>query len=201
MILLFNVFITDTHAKGVGAYQNREMAKSFDKLDVYKYSLASLANVYPWKNVYLCKGLLNPTIHYQSCLSKFPPIKNYVENLTFQIPDSISKSCIEICDKAKANKEIFKYCVVYFTSNYEKSNIMGMDAVFVDMVEKYYKTNQAFWADSVTLFKIKDRSDKLKPLLLGKTAPNLTLKDSAGVYQTLYNLKNRFTILAFWDPD
>jgi hypothetical protein len=26
-------------------------------------------------------------------------IKNYVENLTFQIPDSISKSCIEICDK------------------------------------------------------------------------------------------------------
>ena len=51
MILLFNVFITDTHAKGVGAYQNREMAKSFDKLDVYKYSLASLANVYPWKKV------------------------------------------------------------------------------------------------------------------------------------------------------
>jgi len=51
MILLFNVFITDTHAKGVGAYQNREMAKSFDKLDIYKYSLASLANVYPWKKV------------------------------------------------------------------------------------------------------------------------------------------------------
>lgn len=128
-------------------------------------------------------------------------IKNYVENLTYQIPDSISKSCIEICDKAKANKEVFKYCVVYFTSNYEKSNIMGMDAVFVDMVEKYYKTNQAFWADSVTMFKIKDRSDKLKPLLLGKTAPNLTLKDTTGTYQTLYNLKNRFTILAFWDPD
>jgi peroxiredoxin len=78
---------------------------------------------------------------------------------------------------------------------------MGMDAVFVDMVEKYYKTNQAFWADSVTMFKIKDRSDKLKPLLLGKTAPNLTLKDTTGTYQTLYNLKNRFTILAFWDPD
>jgi len=128
-------------------------------------------------------------------------IKNYVENLTYQMPDSISKSCIEICDKAKANKEVFKYCVVYFTSTYEKSNIMGMDAVFVDMVEKYYKTNQAFWADSVTMFKIKDRSDKLKPLLLGKTAPNLTLKDTSGVFQTMYNLKNRFTILAFWDPD
>lgn len=128
-------------------------------------------------------------------------IKNYTDNLTYQIPDSISKACIQICEKAKANPEVFKYCVVHFTSTYEKSNIMGMDAVFVDLVEKYYKTNQAVWADSVTLFKIKDRADHLKPLLLGKVAPNLTLKDTLGVYQTLFNVKNRFTILVFWDPD
>lgn len=128
-------------------------------------------------------------------------IKYYLDNLTYQIPDSISKSCIEVCEKAKANKEVFKYCVVTLTSQYEKSNIMGMEAVFVDLVDKYYKTNQAYWTDSVTLFKIKDRADKLKPLLIGKTAPNLILKDTANTYQSLYNLKNKYIILAFWDPD
>jgi len=128
-------------------------------------------------------------------------IKNYLDNLTYQIPDSLSKACIEICEKAKANKEVFKYCVVELTSSYEKSNIMGFDAIFVDMVNKDYKTGQAFWADSVTLFKIKDKADRLKPLLIGKIAPNLTLKDTSGIYQTLYNLKNDFVVLAFWDPD
>jgi peroxiredoxin len=128
-------------------------------------------------------------------------LKTYLDNLTFQIPDSISKSCIEICERAKANKEVFKYCVVEFTSTYEKSNIMGFEAVFVDMVDKYYRTGQAVWADSVTLFKIKDKAGKLKPLLIGKKAPNLTLKDTSGVYQTLYNFRNDFVVLAFWDPD
>jgi len=57
MILFFNVFITDTHAKGVAAYQNREMAKNYDKLDIYKYSLASLSNIYPWKKVIISTKL------------------------------------------------------------------------------------------------------------------------------------------------
>jgi peroxiredoxin len=78
---------------------------------------------------------------------------------------------------------------------------MGFESVFVDMVDKYYRTGQAVWADSVTLFKIKDKAGKLKPLLIGKKAPNLTLKDTSGVYQTLYNFRNDFVVLAFWDPD
>ena len=95
-------------------------------------------------------------------------VKFYLENLTYQIPDSLSKSCFVICDKAKANSEVYKYCVVYCTSNYESSKIMGQDAIFVDMVERYYKTNQTPWVDSVTMYKITDRAAKLKPLLLAK---------------------------------
>jgi hypothetical protein len=51
MILFQNVYITDTHAKGVAAFQDRQMAKSFDKLDIYKYCLASISKIYPWKKV------------------------------------------------------------------------------------------------------------------------------------------------------
>jgi peroxiredoxin len=140
------------------------------------------------------EGLLRTPIFYNK-------IKTYTENLSYPVPDSISASCRKIINRAKVNKEMFKYCVIQLTSTYEKSNIMGMDAVFVDLVDAYYRTKQAFWVDSVTQFKILDRASKLKPLLIGKIAPNLTLRDTAGVFQTLYNVNSAFTLLVFWDPD
>ncbi len=127
--------------------------------------------------------------------------KQYLEKLTYQIPDSIAEACIYIAEKAKANKEVFKYTVVYTTSTYESSKIMGMDAVFVRLVEEYYNTGQAFWADSTLLFKITDRARVLKPLLLGKKAPNLLLYDDKNVLQQLWGVKSKYTILCFWDPD
>ncbi len=127
--------------------------------------------------------------------------KQYLEKLTYQIPDSIAEACIYIAEKAKANKEVFKYTVVHTTSTYESSKIMGMDAVFVRLVEEYYNTGQAFWADSTLLFKITDRARVLKPLLLGKKAPNLLLYDDKNVLQQLWGVKSKYTILCFWDPD
>jgi len=127
--------------------------------------------------------------------------KQYLEKLTPQIPDSIADACILICEKAKANKEVFKYTVVYTTSTYESSKIMGMDAVFIRLVEEYFNTGQAFWADSTHLFKISDRARVLKPLILGKKAPNLLLYDDKNQLQPLWGVKSKYTILCFWDPD
>jgi peroxiredoxin len=78
---------------------------------------------------------------------------------------------------------------------------MGMDAVFVGLVEDYYKSGQAFWADSVLTFKITDRARVLKPLLLGKKAPNVVLADTSGNMQSLWNVNAKYTVLCFWDPD
>ena len=127
--------------------------------------------------------------------------KQYLEKLTYQIPDSIAEACIYIIEKAKANKEVFKYTVVYTTSTYESSKIMGMDAVFVRLVEEYYNTGQAYWADSTLMFKISDRARVLKPLLLGKKAPNLLLYDDKNQLQQLWSVKAKYTVLCFWDPD
>ena len=128
-------------------------------------------------------------------------IKQYMTSLTLQIPDSINKEADYLIEKARASKELFKYTVWYITNTYETSNIMGMDAVFVHMVDKYYKTNQATWVDSVTLYKIVERGKTLKPLLLGKKAPNLIMKDRFGKIETLHNVNAKYTVLCFWDPD
>ena len=130
-----------------------------------------------------------------------PKINYYMDKLTYQIPDSVLASARFIIEKSKSSRDMFKYLVVTLTSTYEISKIMGMDAVFVGLVEDYYKTGQAFWADSVLTFKITDRARVLKPLLLGKKAPNLMLEDSSGVMRNLWTVNSPYTVICFWDPD
>jgi peroxiredoxin len=128
-------------------------------------------------------------------------LQYYLKNLTLQIPDSINKEADFIITKAKANKDVFRYVVNYITYTYETSNIMGMDAVFVHMAKNYYTPDQAFWVDSIQLYKIKDKAATLEPLLLGKKAQNLVMKDEKGKYQSLHDINAKYTILYFWDPD
>lgn len=125
----------------------------------------------------------------------------YFKNLVMPSPDSLIFECDKIVARARPNKETFKYVVWYLTNTYETSQIMGLDAVFVNMVTKYYTKDQATWVDATTLYKIQDRASILGPILLGKQVKNLILADTAGNYQSMYNINAKFTVLLFWDPD
>ena len=128
-------------------------------------------------------------------------LDTYIKKLTLQMPDSINKEADMLVAKAKGNDEVFKYVVWYLTNTYETSNIMGMDAVFVHMVKNYYTKDQAAWVDSTNLYKIQERARVLEPILLGKKVKNLVLEDTTGSYRPLYNIKAKYTVLLFWDPD
>jgi len=128
-------------------------------------------------------------------------LNSYVNNLVLQIPDSIIKEADMLIAKTGDNRETFKYLVWFFTNFAERSNIMGMDAAFVHMAETYYMTNKAFWVNPEQLQKITDRARKLKPLLLGSIAPNITVMDSIGRRYSLHDVKADFTILYIWSTD
>ena len=127
-------------------------------------------------------------------------IKHYLENLTLQTPDSIIASVDTVIEKSKRNKEVYKYAVVTLTNQYETSKIMGQDAVFIHLAEKYYVNDDAYWADSTLKAKLWDRINKIKPNLLGLVAHNLVMKDTSDKFVALHSLKAKYTILCFWDP-
>jgi peroxiredoxin len=127
-------------------------------------------------------------------------LKQYITTVVVQYPDSIIKEADTLVAKTKGNKEMFKYVVWYITNWSESSNIMGFDAIFVHMVEKYYNTNQAYWVTPSNLEKMTNRAKVLKGLLLGNKIPNVTMQDTSGIYVTLYNVQAKYTILYFWDP-
>jgi thiol-disulfide isomerase/thioredoxin len=41
----------------------------------------------------------------------------------------------------------------------------------------------------------------LKPILIGKKVKNIILNDNNGIVRSLYDVKSKYTILYFWDPD
>jgi thiol-disulfide isomerase/thioredoxin len=128
-------------------------------------------------------------------------IKTYLENLTVKQADSIIVSCDYLVNQARADKELFKYVVSYLTSHYERSKIMGLEKVFVHMVNTYYKTGEADWVNETQLFKITDRAETIAPLVVGELAPNLYLRDTAEVVRQLHQIEADFTMIIFYDPD
>lgn len=107
-------------------------------------------------------------------------IKQYFNTVIFQHPDTICKEIDKMMIKTKSGTKMNMLLLAYFTSTYEIPKIMGMDKVFVYMVDNYFKTGKAkgVYDDSVIKIII-NRGNTLAPLLLGKTAPDLHMIDVA----------------------
>jgi len=126
-------------------------------------------------------------------------MKFYLDNLSSQDPDSLSASADFIVEKSKCNKEAFKFVVYWITSTYEAMPVLGMEGVFVHMVEKYYKTGLVFWADPAEIARLSRYASILKNILIGKFAADLPMKDTAFHDLSLYSVRAKFTIVYFWD--
>jgi thiol-disulfide isomerase/thioredoxin len=129
-------------------------------------------------------------------------IKEYLTKLYAPIPDSIMLGIDRMVAKAKRNPETYKYLVWNCVFNYQNPEIMGLDAVFVTLYDKYFATGEMdYWISDQVKKNIKDYADKLRPSLVGKTGANLIMQDQSGKPRSMYDIKNKYTILFIFDPD
>lgn len=105
-------------------------------------------------------------------------IKQYYNSVVVQHPDSICVEIDRMMSKTQQGTKMNMLLLAYFTSTYEIPKMMGMDKVFVYMVDNYFKTGKAkgVYDDSVIKLII-NRGNVLAPLQLGKTAPDLYMID------------------------
>lgn len=128
-------------------------------------------------------------------------INDYLDNVIIQIPDSVIAAVDEILRQMSSSEEAFRYALITFANKYESSPVMGFDKVFVHIVEEYYLKGKAPWTDDDTLNKLKERIATMKPNFIGNPAPPLSLTDTLGIIWNLYDVKAKFTVLYFYDPD
>ena len=146
-------------------------------------------------------------------------IKFYLEKMIPPLIDTINLEVDRLLDKTHSNNELFRYMLGTLYNYYLQSQIVGMDAVFVHIAEKYY-IPYATWSSKEFTENLKKEVAKLKPTLIGQFAPNIKLVELAadhfqiaktdtalksnpylGNYVNINDIKAKFLILAFWEAD
>jgi peroxiredoxin len=78
---------------------------------------------------------------------------------------------------------------------------MGLDQVYVHLIDKYIATGEMdFWLDKKTIQNLKDHANKLRRAPIGAIAPNLIMQNERLQPKSMYDLKNKYTILYFFKP-
>lgn len=130
----------------------------------------------------------------------FEKVDYYLNRLTHAQPDSIALAVDYVLDKMQVSPKTFKYYLDHFMLTYASSDIVGMDAVYVHIVENYYAKGKAPWVEKTNLEEMVADVQQRKHLLLGKTAPDIQMELRDGTPISLHGVEADFTILYLWQP-
>ncbi|MCS6935749.1 MAG: DUF5106 domain-containing protein [Chitinophagales bacterium] len=131
-------------------------------------------------------------------------LKTYMGQTVVQHPDSVIVAGDELIQKTDLKGDMYRYILTYIFNEAANSKLMCFDGVYVFFGKKYFCNEQLTpWIDTAKRFKICDRVKRLEPVLCDKKAQRLILwTDSTETqWRNLYDVKAKWTILAFWDPD
>ena len=69
-------------------------------------------------------------------------INEYLDKLYAPNPDTLAKAIDFVVSKAKKTQETYKYSVWTALTKYQQPEIMGLDAVYVNVYDKYFATGE-----------------------------------------------------------
>lgn len=128
-------------------------------------------------------------------------VQDYLDRLFIQDPDTLTKEIARLAAKTKKNQEAYKYFLWTCMTHYQQHKIMGLDEVYVNIYDKFIEPGELdFWLDKKTKQNIKEYVDKIRLSLVGNTAPNLIMQDKDLKARSMYDIKNKYTILFFFSP-
>ena len=127
-------------------------------------------------------------------------VNEYFDKLVYQQADSINTALDQFLS-VDMDTAVYRYLIVTLTNKYATSKMMGMDGVYVHMIDNYYSTGKAFWIDETTLTRMEQNSERLKPILIGQQAPLFRSENVEG--QTIANpfsiTDKDYKVLFFYD--
>ncbi len=129
-----------------------------------------------------------------------PKIDEYLKYYVSPESDSIIPEIQYMLLSSRDSKEMYAYLLTKFTNKYINPEYMGQDKVFVHLFTDYYLHGDTTLLDTKSKKTIIDRGYSMMLNQLGSVAPPLDLTDTTGKVISLYSLKNKFTLFAYWDP-
>jgi peroxiredoxin len=130
-----------------------------------------------------------------------PKLETWFTKVLYQNYDSVKTEVFQFLEDVRTSKRIFQFATSWFLNASINSNIMGMDALFVDLARTYYFSGQAFWATDEAMKKIRENVAFAEHNLIGKIAPDLTLENIDGEHVNLHKIESKITIVLIYEPD
>jgi len=127
-----------------------------------------------------------------------PKLKSYLDNWVVPDADSVKVVGDMILGKTEGTEHLFKYSLWYLTRWAETSKYMGMDEVFVYIVEEYHMKGKAPWLSKEDLKKYITKATRIAPNILGEPAKDLALYTMQNNKTTLYDVDAQYTLLIFY---
>lgn len=128
-------------------------------------------------------------------------LETWFTKVLYQNFDSVKNQVFQFIEEVKPHPRIFQFATSFFLNSSINSNIMGMDALFVEIARKYYLSGEAFWATEESLEKIRENVIFAENNLIGKTAPDLTLESFDGEYVNLHQINAIYTLVVIYEPN
>jgi len=129
-----------------------------------------------------------------------PKIDEYLKYYVSPEADSIIPEIQFMLLSARESKEMYAYLLTKFTNKFLNPEYMGQDKVFVHLFTDYYLKGDTSFLDTKSKKTIVDRGYSMMLNQLGNIAPALDLTDTLGKVISLYGIKAKFTLFAYWDP-
>ncbi len=131
----------------------------------------------------------------------FERVDYFMNKLNVQHPDSLVKAVDFVLQKMQPAEENFKYYLIHFLNTFAQSQFVGMDAVYVHLVNNYYAKGLAPWTEKEQLDKIIENAKGLEPTLIGKIAPNIEMTKRDGSSISLHDVNAKYTVVYVWKYD
>lgn len=135
-------------------------------------------------------------------------VEEYLLNLTPQTPDSLIAAADLLIAKTNLQPDLYRLTLSHILEIIGKSSAICTDAVYVHLVDTYYKSNKAPWMNDneenkKQLARLIAEADRIRPSMCGATAFNLQLKNNKGEIRPIFENDTAFdyTFLIFWDPE
>jgi peroxiredoxin len=168
--------------------------EGYDEEETRRFNYQQYKNRF-WENFDFSDNRLLRSPAYHARLTQF------FGEVLVQDPDTLTLEADLMVNRARENQDVFRYTVWFITNHFERSQIMGHDAVFVHMLEKYYLTDEAFWVTEESRTSLAERVRKMKPLLIGRVAPDINVFFANRQRISLHSVEANYTILYFWDSN
>ena len=129
------------------------------------------------------------------------PTRTYIEKTLNGLPPKLLTPYLDsLIDRSRGAEDVFRYLVHDITEYYLQSKVMVYDEVYVHLVRRYWESGLVTWMSPSVVEEQIVRANKWENILVGKTAPELIMKDTLGWAHSLHQTGGDFKLLLFWSP-